>query len=126
MCPDEEIQTARVLAPEDIRSGDYVAVLHVIREHRPAPWECPDAWQIAPIRRLELPHPAMVPVQVLEVCLPLLLVRTPQGKHRVVDVRRFRLARLAESFGQKVFERYAADQEAEQTAEAKAESTKAV
>jgi hypothetical protein len=60
------------------------------------------------IRTLRMPPRAAVPVQVTEVCLSLVLVKTARGKSRLLDVRRYRLARVSEQFGQRVFEQFAA------------------
>jgi hypothetical protein len=109
MCTEEDIQVVRRVAPEDIHSGDYLTALHIITEV--VPWWDADAYRnrLEPIRCLRLPSGAPPPVRVLEVCLPLLLVQMPQGKHRLLDVRRYRLARVSERFGRRVFEQFAAD-----------------
>ncbi len=109
MCTEEDIQVVRRVAPEDIHSGDYLTALHAVTEI--VPWWDADTFGgcPAPIRVAHLPKNPVPPVQVLEVCLPLLLVRTPQGKHRLLDVRRYRLARVSERFGRRVFEQFAAD-----------------
>ncbi len=124
MCVEKNNLVARAVAPEDVRPGDYIIPLHVVNEYRPLPWQCDNAWQAQTVRRLELPATGAPPVHVLEVCLPLLLVRMPQGKHRLIDVRRFRLARVSEQFGQRVFERFAADKAAEQKTEPRTDAAK--
>ena len=99
-------ELARATPPEEIRAGDYVAVLHIVGEHLPCAWG-EESWKAAaPVRMLWLPW-TNVPMRVQEVCLPFLLVRDPDGKSQTLDVRRYRLARVSERFGRKAFKRLA-------------------
>jgi hypothetical protein len=83
------------LAPEDVRAGDFVALLHVVHEI-PSFWWCgistirPDE----PVRIPFVPKNGGVPFRVRSVCLPFILVKAPTGRLRSLDVRRYRLARL--------------------------------
>jgi hypothetical protein len=120
---NDQIEMARAVAPEDIRPGEYVTVLHVVCECMPPPWERPDG-SSRPARILLLPGNNSAPMEVLDVCLPLVLVKTARGKRRLVDVRRYRLARVPEPFGRRVFEEIEAQQKAEQKDDKKAESGK--
>jgi hypothetical protein len=89
-------KTAKVLAPEDVRAGDYVALLHVVRE-MPSFWWCGGIGTIPPdepVRVPFVPRNGGVPFQVRSICLPFVLVKTPSGELRNLDVRRFRLVRL--------------------------------
>jgi hypothetical protein len=118
MSTEVEMLTARAVAPEDVRRGDYLTVLHQISELLPF-WQT-HSWDGTVVRVQHLPSRAAVPVQVVDVCLPLILVRSPRGKAGLVDVRRYRLARVPESFGRCVFEQLAEkrgdDEEAEDEA----------
>ena len=94
---------ARALAPEDIKTGQYVSALYQIVE---APkFSCFEpslgTFETAPVRWLP-DDPAEI-LRVVEVCLPFVLVRNPYGYSHVIDVRRYRLARVPKSFGKAVF-----------------------
>jgi len=91
-----DLKTAKALAPEDVRTGDYVALLHVVREI-PSFWWCGEMGPIRadePVRIPFLPNNGGMPLRVRSVCLPFILVKTPSGNLRHLDVRRHRLARL--------------------------------
>lgn len=96
---------ARTLAPEDIRPGAYVAVLHVVDEFLPHPLFLDDVkWKsAAPIRVRWLPSDASTPMKVKAVCLPFVFARTPDGKHHSLDVRRHELAAVPEAYAREVF-----------------------
>ncbi len=96
--------TACVIAPEDLRPGLFIAPLRVITERALRPWECDNTEQAGRIvRHVRLPGRAPLPVRIVDVCLPFVLVQTPAGEHTLIDVRRFRLARIAPRFGRRVF-----------------------
>jgi hypothetical protein len=104
-CMDEEKTISRPLAPEDIRPGDYVSLLHVTTEF--VPFFCAEDLQfrrIEPVRITCMPR-SIEPMEVVEVCLPFVLVRRPDDRHETLDVRRHQLARLSERFGKKAFKR---------------------
>lgn len=87
---------AKLLAPEDLRVGDYVALLYVVREV-PSFWWCDGTSAIGPnepVRIAFMLSNGGVPHRVRSVCLPFVLVKTPSGRSRNLDVRRYRLARL--------------------------------
>jgi hypothetical protein len=91
-----ESKMAKVLAPEDLRVGDYVALLHVVREV-PSFWLRDGIRAIGPIEPVRIAfmlNNGGVPYRVRSVCLPFVLVKTPSGRSRNLDVRRHRLARL--------------------------------
>jgi hypothetical protein len=89
-------KTAKVLAPEDVRAGDFVALLHVVEEIPSYCWfgamgtTRPDE----PVRVPFVPKNGGVPLRVRSICLPFILVKAPSGKLRNLDVRLSRLARL--------------------------------
>lgn len=101
---EDEKTISQALAPEDIRAGDYVSILHVLGEFLPLFIEQP--WQpVEPIRVMLFPC-SVQPMKVVEVCLPFVLVRKVNGKHETLDVRQHRLARVSKDFGRKAFKRY--------------------
>jgi hypothetical protein len=91
-----EATLAKSLAPEEIRPGDCVAVLHEIYEY-PSWYWCSDpalANREETVRLRTIPRDEAVPLRVDSVCLPFVLVRRPCGRHATLDVRRYRVARL--------------------------------
>lgn len=101
----KKIDIAKALAPEDIRPGVYVSVLHIVLEHLGMFCAQDAAYQrIEPVRVLWLPFDCS-PVEVVAVCLPFILVTDAKGNHCTLDVRRYRLARVSDHFGRKAFKR---------------------
>ena len=123
MTMDQELEMARPVAPEDIQPGEFVSVLHVVWECPPLPWDRPDG-SGKPLRVLMLPRNDCAPMQVIDICLPQLLVKTAHGKRRLIDVRKYRLARVPEPFGRRVFEEIEAQRKAEKESEQKTEAGK--
>lgn len=104
----DELDISKALAPEDVRAGDYVGVVGVVLEL--LRWECAPAIpgtgpEMA--RVLCMPSEEVGPERVVAVCLPLVLVEDAHGRHRTLDARQVRLARLSERFGKKAFKRLA-------------------
>ena len=96
---------AKVLAPEDVRAGDYVAVLHVVCELPSFLW-CGEMNVVRidePVRIPFMPSQGGVPLRVRSVCLPFILVKTPSGALRNLDVRRHHLARLDRTYARIVW-----------------------
>jgi hypothetical protein len=91
---------AKPLAPEDIRRGDYLAVLDEVYEYPSFYWDS-DATLFPPhelIRLRFLPREESPPLKVVSVCLPFVLTREPNGTHHTLDLRRLRVARLSRRF----------------------------
>jgi hypothetical protein len=107
--PDSSAPTlARVLAPEDVRAGDFVAVLDELFEV-PSYWWCEDA-ALHPrdelVRIRVMPTQENPPQKVKSVCLPFVLVKQPSGEKRTLDLRRQRLARLDRRYGRVAWKAY--------------------
>lgn len=98
-------RTSQPVAPEDLRCGEYVSITQVVMEHLPCELERPSWENQGPVKTLWLPFCAPRPMKVVDISLPFVFVQMATGKHEVVDVRRFRLARLPEPFGKKAFKR---------------------
>ena len=95
---------AKPLAPEDVRPGDYVAVLDEEYELPTIVWSC-DAGITGrdEVVRIRLrPRDATAPMRVEEVCVPYVFVRKPCGKHETLDLRACRLARLNRGYAKRV------------------------
>jgi hypothetical protein len=91
-----EATLAKVLAPEEIRLGDFVTPLFVIAE-LPSFWWCLDAWNRPleePVRIRFTPSAQGAPLKVRSVCLPFVLVKSPAGEQATLDLRNCQLARL--------------------------------
>ncbi len=98
-------EAAVPLAPEDIRAGDYVAMLHEVSEYFPI-FCIDESWRKSGLLRLrELPE-SVTPMRVVRVCLPYVLVQHADRKPRTLDVRRHLLARVSAPFGREAFRRY--------------------
>jgi len=102
---DNTVTLARAISPEDIRPEMYVTMLSIVTEHLPfiicaddVAYRQPETFRVQWVPRCE-PQP----LKVLEVCLPFVLVKQPDGALRTLDVRRYRLAQLSEEFGKKAF-----------------------
>jgi hypothetical protein len=103
---DEEYDISRPLAPEEIRPGDYVAVLRIVCEvFTEDTFATFPLRSRAPVQIEVLPCGDLSPVQVVSVCLPWVLVEDAKGAHRTLDVRRVRLCRVGDRFGKKVFKK---------------------
>ncbi|UCD74227.1 MAG: hypothetical protein JSV91_10600 [Phycisphaerales bacterium] len=96
---------SRAIAPEDIRPGAYVTILHVIDEFLPQILCGDDAsWRsVQPLRVRWLPSGEHSPMKVKSVCLPFVFVKMPGGKHRSLDVRQHQLAEVSDEYARRVF-----------------------
>lgn len=93
---------AKSLAPEEVRRGQFVAILHVIDELPSFLWDA-DATLLPydePVRIRFVSPGGGVPLKVKSVCLPFVLVKAPTGDNYTLDLRRYRLARLNRSYAQ--------------------------
>ena len=91
-----EATLAKVLAPEDVRGGDYIAPLYSIVE-MPSYWWNGDCWKLPPEQpvRLRLTGECNgMPLRVKAVCLPFVLVKAPTGEQSTLDLRKCQVARL--------------------------------
>ena len=99
----ETTSLAKALAPEEIRLGDFVTPLFVVSEWPSWYWDDDDALHPRDelIRIRSTPCDEATPLKVTAICLPFVLVETPAGEGRTLDVRRLRLARLDRTFARK-------------------------
>ena len=108
MNEEKEKTISQPLAPEDIRAGDFVSLLQVVSEVLPFFFmEDVQYRKVETVKITHLPHSTR-PLEVVEVCLPFVLVKGTDGKHETLDVRRHRLARLSQRYGKKAFKRFKA------------------
>jgi hypothetical protein len=105
---DAECTLAKPLAPEEIRPGDFVSMLHEIAE-LPSFFWCADATVLPAnelIRIQYVPEGGGIPMKVKSVCLPFVLVKSPFGDQRTLDVRQCRLARLDGNYARTTWKSY--------------------
>lgn len=108
----DEHGLARPASPEDLEKGQYVCVLNSVGEHLTCGMLEDSAWRgTTPIRVSWLPDASddVGPFKVIDVCLPYVLVTDAERKHRMLDVRRERLAVVSERFGRKMRKRMRRD-----------------
>ncbi len=98
-----ESSLAKTLAPEEIRRGDFVTPLYVVSEWPSWYWDDDDALHPRDelVRIRSTPCDEATPLEVIGVCLPFVLVETPQRDGKTLDVRRVRLARLDRTFAKR-------------------------
>ena len=98
---------ARTIAAEDLRRGDYVAVLSVVYELPSFLWNCDSTLLPAdePVRMRLRGCGGGEPLRVLDACLPFVLVETCRGRSRTLDVRACQLARLDRKYAKRAFRR---------------------
>jgi hypothetical protein len=96
---------AKPLAPEEIRVGDYVSLLHVFYDLPSFLWCGDSALQRRDetVRICYLPETGGVPFKVKSICLPFVLVKKSDGTQQTLDVRKVRLARLNRGYAKKAW-----------------------
>jgi hypothetical protein len=93
---------ASPVAPEDVRRGHHVAVLHVVDQYLPC---CFDRAGTEPVSVRWRPRFQPQPLKVLDVCLPFVTVQKADGSIVTLDVRRHELARLDDAYARRVVKR---------------------
>jgi hypothetical protein len=118
---EELLTIAKPLPPEEIRAGMYVVVMSVVVEIVPSGIMMDSKLGPPEVQRVvtlacdcaDCGH--LLPMKVLEVCLPIVLVKRPilttdfsggpRTELRALDVRRHRLAQVSDAIGKRVFKR---------------------
>ncbi len=102
---ERDATLAKTLAPEDVRRGDYVAVLSEEFEYAKFAWSCDlplaDAEQIIRVRFR--PRETTGPLRVIDACLPFVFVKPAKGEGQTLDLRSVRLARLDRAYAKRVW-----------------------
>ena len=102
----KKVSLCSLLAAEDIRIGNYVAVLHNIEQYIPYCLDrLPSSRRIEPISVRLVPEDEAHPLKVLEVCLPFVTARKHDGSLVTLDVRRQELARLDDGYARRIIRR---------------------
>lgn len=102
---DQDATLAKPLAPEDVRPGDYVAVLSEEYEYPAFAWLCDHSLTSHDevIRLRFRPREVPGPLYVVDACLPFVFVKPPKGDGRTLDLRSVRLARLNRKYAKRVW-----------------------
>ena len=99
---------ARCLAAEDLRCGDFVAILEVVCEYPSFLWSF-DPQVLSPSEpvcmRWRSPDGGN-PLRVKAICLPYVLAKEPNGKHKSLDLRQCRLVRLSPGYAQMAWKKF--------------------
>jgi hypothetical protein len=98
-------ELASYVAPEDLECGDYVAILSVLHEYPSFFWCCDVALSAReePVRIQRMDVDDGTPLKIKAICLPFVFAKDAAGKHRTLDIRLCRLARLSPDYGRKVW-----------------------
>ena len=102
--PSEGGSIAAMVAPEDLRCGDFVAVLSQVFEVPSFLWH-----DVMPSERAEtvrlrlLSTEDRTPMKVKAICLPFVFVRSHDGQFQTMDVRLMSLVRLEKGYAKTVW-----------------------
>ena len=100
----EESSVAAMIAPEDLRRGDFIAVLSEIIELPSFLWnETIPSGRSELVRVRRLPTEDRAPLKIKAICLPFIFVKLPSGKFETIDVRLASLVRLEKSYAKAVW-----------------------
>jgi len=96
----------RMLGPEDIQPGQYVAIHQQMGQLFWPPIDfsgIPRKLEVNVLRFNYIPKESGLPLKVKKVCLPYVMVKSPRGKQQMLDTRRHQLVELAPDFGKAAF-----------------------
>lgn len=100
----EESSVAAMIAPEDLRRGDYIAVLSEIIELPSFLWnETIPSGRSELVRVRRLPTEDRAPLKIKAICLPFIFVKLPSGTFETIDVRLASLVRLERRYAKAVW-----------------------
>jgi len=97
-------EMVRSVASEDLEVGSYIILLYEVCEHAMpcrgdyAPCAAPTV-----VRLRWLPDDDEPPFKVVDIALPFVMVKKPDGSTRLLDVRRHTLGVLPPTFARRVF-----------------------
>jgi hypothetical protein len=101
---------AASVAPEDLKCGEYVAVLNEIVELPSFIWlDTVPSERDKMVRIRCIPDGSGVPLKVKAICLPFLFTKSPSGQFETIDVRRAQLVRLNEGYAKTVWKELASN-----------------
>ncbi len=98
---------AASVAPEDLKQGDFVAVLNEVIELPTFMWSDVEQSERDKLVRIRcIPSASGMPLKVKAVCLPFVFVKSPMGQCETIDIRRFQLVRLNERYSEIVWKSF--------------------
>ena len=102
---ESELGLSASVAPEDLRCGDFVAVLSVIHEYPSFLWCCDSAMlpRDEPVRLQYMDVSDGRLLKIKALCLPFVFVKEPEGTYRTMDIRFCRLVRLSPKYARRVW-----------------------
>lgn len=101
---DRDTTLAKPLAPEDVRPGDFVAVLDEEYQWPASAWYCDPPAHADKVIYVRLrPREVSAPLEVIDACLPFVFVKPPKGNGQTLDLRAVRLARLNRDYARRVW-----------------------
>lgn len=102
-----ESTLARPVAADDIRRGDFVAVLNEIHEFPSFLWPCDSELTPIhqPVRMQWRTADGGQPLKVIDFCLPFVLVKCPSGRHQSLDMRSVQLVKLSQDYARRAWKR---------------------
>jgi hypothetical protein len=93
-----------MVAPEDLRRGDFIAVLSEIVELPSFLWtETLPSARDKLVRLRRLPTEDRAPLKVKAICLPFIFVKLPSSQFQTIDVRLASLVRLEKDYAKTVW-----------------------
>jgi len=100
----EETSLAATVAPEDLKCGQFVAVLNKVVEFPSYLWcdSVPTA-RDEPIRLRYFCSCGGIPLRIVAICLPFVFVKSPYGQSCTLDVREYQLVRLKKRYAKIVW-----------------------
>lgn len=102
----EQRGAVKPLGPEDIRRGQYVSVHRRVGEVYWLPFFCESEFKEPSVKVLRYgytPKQSGLPLRVKAVCLPFVLVTSPQGRVLTLDTRSMDLVELSADYGKAAF-----------------------
>ncbi len=101
---EESSSIAARVAPEDLRRGDFVAILSEIIEWPSFLWTETEPYsRDEPVRVRRLDTEDRAPLKVKAICLPFVFAKLPNGQFRTIDIRLARLVRLERGYAKMVW-----------------------
>jgi hypothetical protein len=117
-----EATLAKTLAPEEIRPGDFVTLLHVVAEVPSYFWWFTEDWNMPLDQPVRIRLTSLVdgqPMKVKSLCLPFVLVKQASGQRLTLDLRKCQLARLDRRYAKRAWRAYKQNRKYAETGDAR-------
>lgn len=104
MQQEENCSIAATVAPEDLRRGDFVAILSAVVELPSYYWPGTMSCERDEVVRIRyLPTDDRTPLKIKEICLPFVFVKQSNGDYKTIDIRLASLVRLERGYAKAVW-----------------------